>query len=86
MTEDRISKFEQLKSEIEELKIKKISNEREKERLEKELEDQKRKIKDMYGVEIEDFENAIVELQNEFDSKYEKLKLQIDECKEKLGV
>ena len=86
MDEDRVKKFEQLKSDIEELKIKRLSNEREKERLEKELEDQKKKVKEIYGVAIEDFEKAILELQKEFDLKYDELKNQIEECKQKLGV
>ena len=86
MDDDRVKKFEQLKSDIEELKIKRLSNEREKERLEKELEDQKKKVKEIYGVAIEDFEKAILELQKEFDLKYDELKNQIEECKQKLGV
>ena len=53
-----VQEFENLKSEIEELKVKRLSDVREKERLEKELEDLKKTIKESYGVEIEDFENA----------------------------
>lgn len=81
-----IQEFEKLKSEVEELKLKKLSDEREKERLEGELEDLKKTIKDTYGVEIEDFENAIRNLQEEFEKEFELLKNKIEDCKQILGV
>lgn len=81
-----IQEFEKLKSEVEELKLKKLSDEREKERLEGELEDLKKTIKDTYGVEIGDFENAINNLQEEFEKEFGLLKNKIEECKQTLGV
>ena len=84
--ENSIQEFEKLKSEVEELKLKKLSDEREKERLEGELEDLKKTIKDTYGVEIEDFENAIRNLQEEFEKEFELLKNKIEDCKQILGV
>lgn len=81
-----IQEFEKLKSEVEELKLKKLSDEREKERLEGELEDLKKTIKDTYGVEIEDFENAIRNLQEEFEKEFGLLKNKIEDCKQILGV
>lgn len=84
--DNSIQEFEKLKSEVEELKLKKLSDEREKERLEGELEDLKKTIKDTYGVEIEDFENAIRNLQEEFEKEFELLKNKIEDCKQILGV
>ena len=81
-----VQEFENPKSEIEELKVKRLSDVREKERLEKELEDLKKTIKESYGVEIEDFENAIKDLQEEFDKEFKNLKQYIEECKQILGV
>ncbi len=86
MEEKNIQEFEKLKKEIENLRVKRLSDEREKEKLEKELEDLKLKIKEIYGVEIEDFEKAIADLQTEFDKNYEELKLQLQECKSKLEM
>ena len=65
--QDPVEEFESLKKTIEEIKVKRISDIREKERLEKEFEELKAEIKDIYGVEIQDFENAIESLKSELD-------------------
>ena len=59
-----VENFENLKKRIDELKVKNLTNLKEKERLEGELCKIKEKIKEVYGVEIEDFNSAITELKD----------------------
>ncbi len=80
-----VEEFESLKKTIEEIKVKRISDIREKERLEKEFEDLKEEIKKVYGVEIQDFEQAIKDLKVELDSSLKQLKEKIESCKSKMG-
>lgn len=84
--QDPVEEFESLKKTIEEIKVKRISDIREKERLEKEFEELKAEIKDIYGVEIQDFENAIENLKSELDDNMRLLREKIAECKNKMGV
>lgn len=84
--QDPVEEFESLKKTIEEIKVKRISDMREKERLEKEFEELKTEIKDIYGVEIQDFENAIESLKSELDDNMRLLREKIAECKNKMGV
>ncbi len=84
--QDPVEEFESLKKTIEEIKVKRISDIREKERLEKEFEELKAEIKDIYGVEIQDFENAIESLKSELDDNMRLLREKIAECKNKMGV
>lgn len=84
--QDPVEEFESLKKTIEEIKVKRISDMREKERLEKEFEELKEEIKDVYGVEIQDFENAIESLKSELDDNMRLLREKIAECKNKMGV
>lgn len=84
--QDPVEEFESLKKTIEEIKVKRISDIREKERLEKEFEELKAEIKDIYGVEIQDFENAIESLKSELDDNMRLLREKIVECKNKMGV
>lgn len=84
--QDPVEEFESLKKTIEEIKVKRISDMREKEHLEKEFEELKAEIKDIYGVEIQDFENAIESLKSELDDNMRLLKEKIAECKNKMGV
>ena len=84
--QDPVEEFESLKKTIEEIKVKRISDMREKERLEKEFEELKAEIKDIYGVEIQDFENAIEGLKSELDDNMRLLREKIAECKAKMGV
>lgn len=79
-----IEEFESLKKTIEEIKVKRISDIREKERLEKEFEDLKSQIKKDYGVEIQDFEKAISDLKLELATNMNLLKEKINECQSKL--
>ena len=84
--QDPVEEFESLKKTIEEIKVKRISDIREKERLEKEFEELKAEIKNIYGVEIQDFENAIEGLKSELDDNMRLLREKISECKAKMGV
>ena len=81
-----VEEFESLKKTIEEIKVKRISDIREKERLEKAFDELKAEIKDIYGVEIQDFENAIESLKSELDDNMRLLREKIAECKNKMGV
>ena len=83
---DSIKEFESLKNTIEELKVKRLSDLREKERLEKEFEDLKTQIKEVYGCEITDFEKAISELKISLDNNLRILKEKINECKSKMEI
>lgn len=82
----QIEEFEQLKKEVEELRIRRMTDLREKERLEAEFEALKGEIKEKYGCEISDFEGAIRELAEEFEKDMEKLRRRVAECKEMLKV
>lgn len=86
MADDPVKEYETLKNEIEELKLKRLSDLREKERLEQEFEALKLEIKSIYGVEIEDFEKAIEDLKAELQSNLELLKKKIADCKSQIGV
>ena len=63
-----------------------MSDFREKERLEKESEDLKAQIKEVYGCEITDFEKAISELKISLDNNLRILKEKINECKSKMEI
>lgn len=79
-----VEEFESLKKTIDDLRVRQLSDQREKERLEGELEQIKIDIRSEYGVEIEDFEKAIGDLQQELDRELAALKDRISECKEKM--
>lgn len=81
-----VENFENLKKRIDELKVKNLTNLKEKERLEGELCKIKEKIKEVYGVEIEDFNSAIETLEKEKEIKMKKLQELLNESEEKLGV
>lgn len=80
---DPVKEFEKLKAEIEEVKVKKLSWEREKQRLETEFEELKEKIKNDYGVELGEFGNAIKSLEEEIARDSEEIRKLLDEFKEK---
>ena len=86
MADDPVKEYENIKDEIEELKLKRLSDLREKERLEQEFEALKAEIKSIYGVEIEDFEKAIEDLKSELQNNLELLKKKIADCKSQMGV
>ena len=79
-----VEEFETLKGEIDDLKVRQMAAQREKERLEKELEELKTRVKEEYGVEIEDFEKAIAQLRGELAEGVESLKKAVARCKEKM--
>jgi len=83
---DHVQEYENLKKTIDDLKVKRLSDLREKERLEKEFEDLKAEIKEVYGVEIQDFEKAINDLNKELEKDLAELKEKIASCKEKMEI
>lgn len=83
---DHVQEYENLKKTIDDLKVKRLSDLREKERLEKEFEDLKAEIKEVYGVEIQDFEKAINDLNKELEKDLVELKEKIASCKEKMEI
>lgn len=83
---DHVQEYENLKKTIDDLKVKRLSDLREKERLEKEFEDLKAEIKEVYGVEIQDFEKAINDLNKELEKDLAELKEKIVSCKEKMEI
>ena len=83
---NNVENFENLKKRIDELKVKNLTNLKEKERLEGESCKIKEKIKEVYGVEIEDFNSAIETLEKEKEIKMKRLQELLNESEEKLGV
>lgn len=83
---DHVQEYENFKKTIDDLKVKRLSDIREKERLEKEFEDLKAEIKEVYGVEIQDFEKAINDLNKELEKDLAELKEKIASCKEKMEI
>lgn len=78
-------KFETLKKKINDLKIRKLASESEAKRLSDELEKSKAEIKQVYGVEIEDFANAIETMKIEYDNKLNELEQLVSKAEEKIG-
>ena len=76
--------FESLKKEIDDLKLRKISDERERERLEKEINEIKQQIKEQFGIQPELFEETMQELQRELQLKKKELINKLNEAKEKI--
>lgn len=81
-----IESLENAKKAIDELKIKNIAHINEKKRLEEELDKIKKEIKEIYDVEIEDFNSAIETMKKEQEILLNKLNNLIKEATEKLGV
>ena len=73
-----------LKKQIDELKIRRISDLRDKEKLETEIKVLETEIKDSYGVEVKDFENAMTEMKKMIETKMEALKKKLQDAKEKI--
>ena len=78
-------KFESLKKKVDAIKVKKLASEAEVKRLSDELEKCKKEIKDVYGVEINDFAAAIETMKRERDSKLTELERMVSEAEEKIG-
>ena len=83
MTQDVVKRFEELTAEIEEIRITKASWDREKKDLEAEFEELKAKVKEEYGVSLEDFDGAIKDLEKEIEEKTALLEAKLKEFKEK---
>ena len=78
-------KFQQLKKKIDNLNVRKLASESEANRLKDELEKSKEEIKSIYGVEINDFANAIETMKKEYESKLIELENMVLEAETKIG-
>ena len=78
-------KFEQLKKKVDSLKVRKMAAEAEVKRLSDELDRRKAEIKEVYGVEITDFANAIEVMKGERKQKMDELERLVREAEEKIG-
>jgi phage host-nuclease inhibitor protein Gam len=67
------------------LNVKKMASESETKRLEEELNECKKEIKEVYGVEIEDFAEAIEEMKKQYSLKINELKELVLEAEQKIG-
>lgn len=81
-----LEELENLKKKIDDLKVKKMASEAENSRLEKELNSHKKCIKEVYGVEIEDFSEAIETMKKELNKKIRMLTELVTEAERKLGI
>lgn len=81
-----LEELENLKKKIDDLKVKKMASEAENSRLEKELNGHKKCIKEVYGVEIEDFSEAIETMKKELNKKIRMLTELVTEAERKLGI
>lgn len=77
-------KFEQMQKKINDLNVKKLASESEFKKVSEELEECKNKIKEIYGVEINDFASAIETMKNEYQSKMKKLEELVNEAELKI--
>lgn len=82
MTE--IQKFDNLKKKIDNLTVKKIAAESEYKRLEEELENSKKEIKEIYGVDIKDFAQAIITMKEQYTKTLNELQILVSEAEEKM--
>jgi len=78
-------RFEQLKNRIDGLRVKKLAAEKEARRLEEELEDAKRSIRETYGVEITDFAAAIETMRSEYRASLAELEDAVSEAERKMS-
>lgn len=82
MTE--IQKFDNLKKKIDNLTVKKIAAESEYKRLEEELENSKKEIKEIYDVDIKDFAQAIITMKEQYTKTLNELQILVSEAEEKM--
>lgn len=78
-------KFEQIQKKINDLNVKKLASESEFKKVSEEFEECKNKIKEIYGVEINDFASAIETMKNEYQLKMNKLEELVNEAELKIG-
>lgn len=76
--------FEQIKRKLEETKIKKITAEASQAEKQRRLGEIKDKIKSEYGVEIEDFDEAITILEDKLNACYQEVNLKFKAIDDKL--
>lgn len=77
-------KFEEMQKKINDLNVRKLASESELKKVSEELEECKKKIKDVYGVEINDFASAIETMKQEYDSKMNELNELVTEAENKI--
>lgn len=82
MTE--IQKFDNLKKKIDNLTVKKIAAESEYKRLEEELENSKKEIKEIYDVDIKDFAQAIITMKEQYTKTLNELEILVSQAEEKM--
>ncbi len=78
-------RFEQLKTRVDAVRVKKMAAEAEAQRLSGELEEAKKAIKDTYGVEITDFAAAIETMRQEYQASLAELEDAVAEAERKIG-
>lgn len=83
--ESSTQKFEQMQKKINDLNVKKLASESELKKVTEELEECKNKIKEVYGVEINDFASAIETMKNEYKTKINELSELVKEAESKIG-
>lgn len=76
--------FENLKNELEELKIRKISDQRQKQKINEQMKQICVEIKESFGVQVQVFESVIEDLQKQLLQKKQSLKKKIIQAKEKI--
>ena len=83
---NEITEIQNLENRISNIKLKNIASENEIKRLDEALENKKKEIKDIYGVEITDFSKAIDILKMELSAKMKELQDLIEKSEQKIGV
>ncbi|MBR4315939.1 MAG: hypothetical protein IKP65_03080 [Alphaproteobacteria bacterium] len=74
-----------MQKKINDLNVKKLASESELKKVTEELEDCKNKIKEIYGVEINDFASAIETMKNEYKTQIDELSELVKEAESKIG-
>lgn len=82
---NEVEKLSDLNKRIEALKVRKMASEKEKERLEEELNTCKLEVKEKYGVEIEDFNDAINVAKDNYIKKINELNKLVSEAESKIS-
>lgn len=85
MNDEFDKEFEILKQEIEDIKVRMIAYNREKERLQSEVQELEKKIKDQFGIDPTLFESELSKLQESLQTKKKQLKEKIEYAKEKIN-
>ena len=84
MIEQLKKQFTQIKSDIDELKIRSMSDQRQRQNLQKQIDELKIKIKEQFGVDVQFFEKEISNIQESLMQKKQNLKKKILQAKEKI--